>query len=73
MRPGNNVPPKNHWTGPQGGLKLVNNRTAAFQFFMNRLRSTNQTGTVGDPTNAPVDIAERERAIISTCVPGVAY
>jgi excisionase family DNA binding protein len=28
MRPRNNVPPKNHWTGLQGGLRLVNNRAA---------------------------------------------
>ena len=28
MRLRNNVPPKNHWTGPQGGLKLVNNKAA---------------------------------------------
>ena len=28
MRPRNNLPPKNHWTGPQRGLKLVINRVA---------------------------------------------
>jgi len=30
MRPRNNLLPKNHWTGPQGGLKLVNNKAARF-------------------------------------------
>jgi excisionase family DNA binding protein len=30
MRPRNNLPPKNHWTGPQRGLKLVNNKAARF-------------------------------------------
>ena len=30
MRPRNNVPAKNHWTGPQRGLKLVNNKAARF-------------------------------------------
>jgi excisionase family DNA binding protein len=30
MRRRNNVPPKNHWTGLQGGLKLVNNKGARF-------------------------------------------
>ena len=30
MRPRNNLPPKNHWTGPQRGLKLVNNEAARF-------------------------------------------
>ena len=30
MRSRNNLPPKNHWTGPQGGLKLVNNMAARF-------------------------------------------
>ncbi|MCU1301398.1 MAG: hypothetical protein JWQ87_1682 [Candidatus Sulfotelmatobacter sp.] len=24
------MPPKNHWTGPEGGLKLVNNKAARF-------------------------------------------
>ena len=28
MRPRNNLPPKNHWTGPQRGLKLVNSKAA---------------------------------------------
>jgi len=30
MRARNNLPPKNHWTGPQRGLKLVNNKAARF-------------------------------------------
>ena len=30
MRPRNNLPPKNHWTGPQRRLKLVNNKAARF-------------------------------------------
>ena len=30
MRPRNNLPPKNHWTRPQRGLKLVNNKAARF-------------------------------------------
>ena len=30
MRPRNNLRPKNHWTGPQRGLKLVNNKAAGY-------------------------------------------
>jgi excisionase family DNA binding protein len=30
MRPRNNVSPKNHWTGRQRGLKLINNKAARF-------------------------------------------